>query len=344
VKRERVGVRCEMSAYDKLVIYEIARRRVRPGPVRRILELVGSPVDTLARWAARSDSVMVRRVYRTVISSVEKSLRATIHASLHLYSDEDMIDRFHRRGVSVGSLSDVRGLSLIDMDAVAESTRFQNATLLGVEGAALGAIATLGTMIPCAQVAIPAIITADVAASMTLLSRSTTIIASCYGFPARDAVNLPHVLAAMAPTQLDWDEGFFLLKTAAMEELRAAGEFIRRAVTQASARAAQSVASYSSERLMQRVLEETMSSETPKLLRLINAVAARLGIVLTEKEMGALIPVAGAVVNGGLNLAFHQVGHTLAKDYFREQILIERYGRGPVHECIRNTMARLARQ
>jgi hypothetical protein len=335
---EPADVRFQMSAYDKYVIYEIARHRAHPGPVRRVLELVGSPVEKLSRWAATSESVMVRRVYHTVLSNVEKSLRATVYAALQLQSDEDMIGRFHQRGRPVDTLGDVRGLSLIDMDAVAESTRNQNAALLGAEGAALGALATLGTLIPYAQVAIPAIIAADVAASMTLLSRSTTMIASSYGFPARDPVNLPHVLTAMAPTQLDSDEGFVVMKAAAVAELKAAGDFMRRAVTQASARAAGSAASISSERAVQRVLEETMSSKAPKLLRLINAVAARLGIVLTEKELGTLIPVAGAVFNSGLNLAFHQVGHTLAKDYFREQILAERYGRGLVNESIRSAL------
>jgi len=328
----------QVRAYDRYVIYEIARHRTHPGPVRRVLDLVGSPVERLSRWAATSESAVVRRVHNTVLSNVEKSLRATVYAALQLQSDDLIIDRFRRRGQSVKTMDEVRGQSLLDMDAVAEDARAQNAVLLGIEGAVLGALATLGTLIPSAQLAIPAIIAADVAASMTLLSRSATMIASSYGFPARDPVNLPHVLAAMAPTQLDLDEGFVVMKAAALAELRASGEFMRRAVIQASARVAGSAASISSERVVQRVLEETMASRAPTLLRLINSVATRLGIVLTEKELGTLIPVAGAVLNGGLNLAFHQVGHTLAKDYFREQILVERYGPGLVSESIRSAM------
>jgi hypothetical protein len=64
----------------------------------------------------------------------------------------------------------------------------------------------------------------------------------------------------------------------------------------------------------------------PALVKLINQVAERLGIVVTEKELGMLVPVAGAVLNGGLNIAFQQMGHTTAKDYFRVQVLNGRHG------------------
>jgi hypothetical protein len=85
-----------------------------------------------------------------------------------------------------------------------------------------------------------------------------------------------------------------------------------------------------------------MASKTPKLLKLINMVATRLGVVLTEKELGALIPVADAVMNGGLNMAFHQVGHIVAKDYFRTQILSDRYGHDVVEDSLRKAIHRFA--
>ena len=39
-----------------------------------------------------------------------------------------------------------------------------------------------------------------------------------------------------------------------------------------------------------------------------------------------LVPVVGAVLNSSINVAFQQVGHQTAKDYFRRLILEERYG------------------
>lgn len=340
VTNEPVKTEFVMSPYERLVIDEMGRHRVQPGPVRRALELVGKPVDKLTRWASNSESAMVRKVHDSVLSTVEKSLRQTVHTALTLQSDAVLLERFKKRGNEAATLDEVRGLRLIEMDAVAESTRTENAALLGVEGAALGALATLGTIIPYAQVAIPAIIAADVAASMTLLSRSATMISSSYGFPASDPVNIPHVLSAMAPTQFDSDEGFVVMKAAAVAELRAASEFMRRVATKSAAEAGRVASTQASKKAIEKALEEAMTKNTPKLVRFIQSVAARLGVVITEKELGTLIPVAGAVMNGGLNMAFHHVGHTMAKDYFREQILVERYGHEAVHEGIRVAMKR----
>jgi hypothetical protein len=47
---------------------------------------------------------------------------------------------------------------------------------------------------------------------------------------------------------------------------------------------------------------------------------------VTKKELGILVPVAGAVLNSSINIAFQQVGHQTAKDYFRRLLLEERYG------------------
>jgi hypothetical protein len=62
------------------------------------------------------------------------------------------------------------------------------------------------------------------------------------------------------------------------------------------------------------------------MIRLITYVGDRLGVVVTQKELGILVPIAGAVVNSSINVAFQQVGHQTAKDYFRRLILEERYG------------------
>jgi len=62
------------------------------------------------------------------------------------------------------------------------------------------------------------------------------------------------------------------------------------------------------------------------MIRLIAYVADRLGVVLTEKELGIVIPIAGAVLNSALNVAFQRLGHQTAKDYFRRLILEDRYG------------------
>src|SRR5205814_9468016 len=69
-----------------------------------------------------------------------------------------------------------------------------------------------------------------------------------------------------------------------------------------------------------------LEREAPQMVRLVAFVADRLGVVVTEKELGLLVPIAGALLNSSINLSFQQVGHRTAQDYFRRLILEERYG------------------
>jgi hypothetical protein len=71
---------------------------------------------------------------------------------------------------------------------------------------------------------------------------------------------------------------------------------------------------------------QLLEREAPQMIRLITTVAERLGVTVTQKELGILVPVAGAVLNGSINLAFQQVSHQTAKDYFRRLLLEDRYG------------------
>ena len=90
-------------------------------------------------------------------------------------------------------------------------------------------------------------------------------------------------------------------------------------------------------RIDRRVLE----AEAPQLIRLISYVARRLGVVLTEKNLAVLVPIAGAALNSTVNVAFQQVGHSLAQDYFRRMILDERYGANMVESALKQEVAGL---
>src|SRR5207248_3808804 len=131
--------------------------------------------------------------------------------------------------------------------------------------------------------------------------------------------NLPHLMAAMAPQSENSDEGYLALKTAVVTSIRESGQFMARTAGMV---------------LDRQVLER----EAPQMIRLITYVADRLGVVVTQKELGILIPVAGAVLNTSINLAFQQVGHQTAKDYFRRLLLEERYGEELVAYAIQQEM------
>jgi hypothetical protein len=115
------------------------------------------------------------------------------------------------------------------------------------------------------------------------------------------------MIAAMAPQSATGDEGYLALKTAVVTSISESGRFLAKTGGMVFDR---------------HVLEH----EAPQMIRLITYVADRLGVVLTEKELGIIVPVAGAVLNSTLNIAFQQLGHQTAKDYFRRLILEDRYG------------------
>jgi len=74
---------------------------------------------------------------------------------------------------------------------------------------------------------------------------------------------------------------------------------------------------------------------------LIAFVADRLGVAVTEKELGLLIPMAGALLNSGINISFQHIGHRTAQDYFRRLLLEQRYGEELVSFAVNQEVARL---
>src|SRR6185295_15897365 len=212
------------------------------------------------------------------------------------------------KGIQVGeNFESLRFMPLSQLDAVADSSRWGSSLLLGLEGALLGGATTMAEGIPGAQLVIPSLILTDVTSSMTLLSRHTCRIATAYGYSSQKPENLLHLVAAMAPQSESSDEGYIAMKTAVVTSIRESGQFMARTTGML---------------LDRQILER----EAPQMIRLITYVAGRLGVVITQKELGVLVPIAGAVLNSSINVAFQQVGHQSAKDYFRRLILEDRYG------------------
>lgn len=180
----------------------------------------------------------------------------------------------------------------------------------------MGGLGSVATGIPGAQLLIPSIILSDIAASMTLLSRHVCRVATAYGYASTVPDHLPHLVAAMAPQSQTSDEGYLALKTAVVTSIRESSQFLARTATMV-------------------VDRQLLEREAPQMIRLISFVAERLGIVVTQKELGLLIPIAGAALNSSINVAFQQVGHTTAKDYFRRMLLETRHGSDAVAAALR---------
>jgi len=309
--------------YEQIVIRELALHRVQPNAVHRLLESVGKPVAKLMNLGRNSQSRAVRGLSDHIHGWIEEGLIKTFRVANKLASNKDISKRFEARGIRIGEdFESLRFMPLSQLDAVADSFRWGSTLLLGAEGALLGGATTMAEGIPGAQLVIPSLILTDVTSSMTLLSRHTCRIATAYGYSSKKPENLPHLMAAMAPQSESSDEGYLALKTAVVTSIREAGQFMSRTTGV----------------LLDRQLLER---EAPQMIRLIAYVADRLGIVVTQKELGILVPIAGAVLNTSINVAFQQVGHQTAKDYFRRLLLEDRYGEELVTYAIQQEIAAL---
>jgi hypothetical protein len=307
-----------MKPYEEQVIREIAQHLVEPSPVTKLLAKAGKSVESVLQ-AAESVPVL-KRIPDIVHDGIRKSMDKLISVANKTCSDESILKEY--RAASIPSYEAVIECDLELKDHVADRFDVSNAIIVGTEGALLGLAVTLCEGLPFAQVAVPAVIASDVAASMTLLSRHVCQIATSYGYSSQRVENIPHVLAAMAPQTTVSEEGYLSAKFMVQEACREAGRFTAKAVG--------------------RNLGSMLSKgETPAVVRLIEYIAGRLGVTFTQKELGILVPIAGAALNGGINVAFQQTGHIYAKDYFRTLHLERLYGSEAVTKAISEEIERL---
>lgn len=313
------------TEYEQQVIRELAFHRVQPNAVHRLLEGAGRPMSKLLNIGRNSKIGALRGLADHVHGWIEEGLIKSFRAANRISNSKDISKKYAARGIHVGDdFESLRYMPLSQLDTVAESFRWGSLFLLGAEGALLGSVTTMAEGIPGAQLVIPSLILTDVTSSMTLLSRHTCRIATAYGYPSKRPENLPHLMAAMAPQSDTSDEGYLALKTAVVTSIRESSQFMARTASVV-------------------VDRQMLEREAPQMIRLLTYVADRLGIVVTQKELGVLVPIAGAVLNSSINVAFQQVGHQTAKDYFRRVILEDRYGEELVSYAIQQEIETLKR-
>jgi hypothetical protein len=101
---------------------------------------------------------------------------------------------------------------------------------------------------------------------MSFMSRHVVQVAASYGYSATDPSNIAHLVASMVPLSSSSDEGFLEVKLAAIGELRTAQSFVRE--------------------MTDKLAFEAVEKTCPKLIKFIHTIANRLGVVLTQKELG----------------------------------------------------------
>jgi hypothetical protein len=295
------------TEYERRIVHEIALHQVQPNAIQRILETIGKPVSRVFQYARESQNPALKGISDRIQGWIQEGLIKTVQAANRVTSSEEILRRAESKDIHVADIRSMRYLPISHLDEIADSFKVSNRVWLGLEGAVLGSATTLAEGVPGAQLVIPSLILADVTASLTLLSRHACILAGVYGYSSKAPENLPHVLASMAPQTATSDEGYLAIKAAIVGSIRETSRF---------------VAGTTGMMIDRKLLER----EAPQMIRLIAYVAERLGVTVTQKELGVLVPIAGAVLNGSINMAFQQVSHQIAKDYFRRLLLEERYG------------------
>jgi len=317
-----------MEPYERRVIAEVAAHTVRPGPLQVVLDAAGAPFEAALRRLQSGRSRLARRTSEAIDRAVRTAVERSLELGGRLSGDETVLRTHRRLGHRIEHHDDIASLSLEARDRAADRFLRSGSLLIGGEGVALGAAATVAEALPFAQLAVPTLIASDVIASTTLLGRHLVQLGSAYGYSvARDPANRAHVLAAMVPQQASWDEGFLPAKVMVMNAAREAGDFV--------VKLGRSAGTVGFEEALR-----VMTKDAPQLVKLVNLVVEKLGLRASQKALGMLVPIAGGAINGALNLAFQQAGHVTGKDYFRILVLSDRYGPAAVRAALEHEFER----
>jgi hypothetical protein len=97
--------------------------------------------------------------------------------------------------------------------------------------------------------------------------------------------------------------------------------------------AARGALSKSADEAASYVLRRSTSLETgPAVVRLVSAIAARFGLLVSEELAAAAIPIIGAATGSSLNIAFVQHFNNVARGHFAVRSLERKYGETRVRE------------
>ncbi|RMD97453.1 MAG: hypothetical protein D6814_09440, partial [Calditrichaeota bacterium] len=301
--------------YEQAIINELAKSLIEPHLLHRAVSIIGKPIHKAFESARRSNVKALQRAAGGVQEAIIRAQLQTIRLAQNLSDPESILAACDKIGAPVGSLSQIENLPMEKKDQLADQFIGSNAVWVGVEGVVLGLATSLAALVPFAQVTLPGFITTDILLSLTLLARHVVQVATSYGYSGQQPENIPHILAAMVPEKEMTEEGYLYSKTLILHAIRDSADFLSR---------------YSG----QDLTRELISQKAPRLIKLMQYVAERLGFILTEKQLAVGVPVASAFLNGGINVTFQHFGHRTAKNYFRRLLLENKYGAERVQKAI----------
>ncbi|QZT57898.1 EcsC family protein [Mycolicibacterium austroafricanum] len=301
----------ERSAWERLVA-EAAGKSTDSGRLGRWTQNAKAQARDVAVKAKDGITDRVPGADKAIVvldSAMQKALAglhtAFVERGMNSVSPGTIFAAFASEGADVISYDDVRELDLKVCDRsvprrkekyVAMAAGQGAATSLAVTGATVASTVSGGTTLGVAMGAV----VVDITSVMVGMGRIVALVAAHYGYDVREPE----------------------------EQVFASGVLSYSSAGSAAEKAASLAA-------LSRLTQEMMRQATWKQLQrhqmvnVIQTVVTSLGFNLTKKKLAQVVPVAGVVINGGLNARLAQNTFKRAQDAYRLRFLTEKYGLDP---------------
>lgn len=245
-------------------------------------------------------------VDRATQRAVEGLHTVFVERGLHSVTPGKVYQTFAAEGTNVASYDDIRKLDLKLCDRtvprrkeryIALAASQGAATSLAVTGATVSSTVSGGTTVGVALGAVAV----DVSAVLTGMGRIVALVAAHYGYDVRE------------PEEQVFASGVLAYSTAGN-----------------AAEKATSLAALS--RLTQAMMRRATWSQLQRhqIVTVIQRVVASLGFRLTHRKLAQAVPIAGTVINGGLNARIAHNTFERAQRAYRLRFLTEKYDLDPV--------------
>jgi len=291
----------ERQAWDQLLAQARKRdeRQLKgvPAQIRQVAQRAGQSVST--GWDALPGSDQIEAALASALRGIQ---RVTLDSAMRTVNESRVIASYQKQFPEVTTLADLRRLELRECDLRIPKRR----TGYGLASIAAGASSSLlitGTVVATtvsggvtAAVTVGAL-AADVAGTLAGLGRIVAVTAAQYGYDVREPEEEIYALGVLSYS------------------MAASGTNKVAALTSLS-------------RLTQEMMRGPAWAQLRKhqLVRIIDRIYATLGLQLTKKKLAQAVPIAGAIINGGLNAELVDRTFRRASQAYRLRFLAEKHG------------------
>lgn len=293
----------ERKAWDRLIdeAQKAANARSRlPEPIGKFGRDVGRRIGQT--WEKVPGHESAEAALAAALAGLQEY---TTDIAMRTVGTERVLTSFAKEYPDVNDWGDIRRLDLKACDARVPHRRGGYGAVAGLEGAATS-LAVTGAVVSStvsggttAAVAIGAVAT-DVTAMMAGMGRIVAVLAAQYGYDVREPE----------------------------EEVFALGVI---GVATAAGPAAKTASMASLSRLTQEMMRRATWTQLRRhgLVNLLDRLYAALGLRLTQAKLAQAVPVAGVVINSGLNIAMVDRAFRNGQAAYRMRFLCEKYGLDP---------------